>query len=120
MGNKAHRARYWVLFLLAMAVSGCLQPKQEDALSLLVRADGVITTGWEELGQAANLGVVDTASSDYAKAYDALDRADSLMDIAWHAYKQGNALQASQSRDAALAAYRAIRPMLTRWLGGQR
>jgi hypothetical protein len=106
----------WLAFVggAASMLQGCGAPQQQDALELMVQADQAIAVGNEALGDALALGTLHVDSADYRTAYDALRQANALMDAAWLAWRAGSRASALDKREAALALYQTVRPLLAR------
>ena len=109
-----HVKLYSVLFILLACVAGCQHATGEkpSTIDLLMQTESMLTAGMETLKTGIDIGTVDTTTSEYARVYAGLEKANTVMDSAWAAYRAGSLEQADASRRIALSTYQSIRPLL--------
>ena len=115
IGLSIAAATLWVAILASVALStGCTatighKPTPDDAL---VQTQATITAAANTLADAADAGIIDRGSKEYAKLKTALIDARDALDFAWEAMLTGKPGEAEQWRRMALDSYAKVRPRL--------
>lgn len=107
-----------VVIITVLFLAGCMsQPtKPLTTEQMLVDTTMLIENGAIALGQAVQLGTLDPASEEYARAYTVLLKARDLVGTAWDAYAVDDVGRAETSAQIAISMYMQIRPLFVQHL----
>lgn len=113
------RSKQWALMILLTIFSvGCAtQPTTPPTTEqMLIDTGEMMTNGAIALGYAVNLGTIDPASEEYARAYAALYEGRKVLAMAWESYNNDQIGQAETAAQIAISLYMQARPAFQKYL----